>query len=136
MGKMLFGSAPSSQMMQTQGARQSDQWFQSRANQKGMGFAPNEEFYKKQLDEDLKLGDELEMGTFADLGFGGRRQGVMASSMANRQRQTRLASSRDKNQAKQDWERMISGGLGRGGGAAVTTPGSEGLIGSLAGAIG
>ena len=135
MGKMLFGSPSSSQMMQTPGGRQSDQWFQSRANQEGMGFKPNAEFYDKQLKEDLQLGDQMERGTWGDLGFSGGRQGVMASSMGNRQRQTRLASARDRNAAKQQWEGRIMGGLGRGGGAAVTTPGDEGLIGSLASAV-
>lgn len=132
MGKMLFGSSPSSQMMQTPGSRQSDQWFQGRANQKGMGFDPNKEFYDEQLDENLRLGDELERNSFADLGFGGGKQGVLASSMFGRQRSTRLASQRDRNEAKQQWEGRIMGGMGRGGGQVANTPGSPGLIGTLA----
>lgn len=132
MGSFLFGSRPSSQMMQTPGARQADQFFQTKANQQNYGFNIDEEFYNRRFDKIISDASEKSRGTFADLGFSGGRQGVLGSSLAGIESRGQLEKEKEIKAASEANKQQILGGLGRGGGAAVTTPGSRGLIGDIA----
>ena len=132
MGEFLFGSAPSSSMMQTPGARQADQFFQGKANQENYGFNVDQEFYDKRFDQVISDSSERSRGTFADLGFSGGRQGVLGSSLANIEARGGLEKEKEIMGASEAHKAQILGGLGGGGGQVANTPGSQGLIGGLA----
>lgn len=136
MGKFLFGSAPSSQMMQTPGGQAADQFFQSQASQEGYGFKPDEELYNRRFADILEKGKEGAKGSFADLGFGGGRHGVLGSALTGLERDVGLAKESAISGRQEEHKRQILGGLGRAGGTAVTQPGSPGLIGNIASALG